>query len=105
MLQSKGARVAFADPHVAQLPAHEWAGGTTLHAVPMNDNTIASFDCVVIVTDHRAFDYDAIVRGADVIVDTRNAIKGSHPHVFRLGAPVVAQQGGRAQASKPVSVR
>jgi UDP-N-acetyl-D-glucosamine dehydrogenase len=105
VLQAKGARVAFADPHVAQLPAHEWAGGTTLHAVPMNANTIASFDCVVIVTDHRAFDYDAIVRAADVIVDTRNAIKGSHSHVFRLGAPVAAPQGGSAQATKPVSVR
>jgi UDP-N-acetyl-D-glucosamine dehydrogenase len=106
VLQSKGARVAFADPHVAQLPAHEWAGGTTLHAVPMNASTIASFDCVVIVTDHKAFDYDAIVRGADVIVDTRNTIKESHPHVFRLGAPVVAQPAGRSsQASRPVSVR
>jgi UDP-N-acetyl-D-mannosaminuronate dehydrogenase len=42
---------------------------------------------VVIVTEHRAFDYDAMVAEADLIVDTRNAIKTPHPHVFRLGAP------------------
>jgi hypothetical protein len=28
-----------------------------------------------------------MVEEADVIVDTRNAIKGSHPNVFKLGAP------------------
>ena len=42
---------------------------------------------MVIVTDHKAFDYDAMVGEADLIVDTRNAIKKPHPHVFRLGAP------------------
>ena len=41
----------------------------------------------MIVTDHKAFDYDAIVAECDVIVDTRNAIKRPHPNVFRLGAP------------------
>jgi UDP-N-acetyl-D-mannosaminuronate dehydrogenase len=42
---------------------------------------------VVIITDHKAFDYDAIVAEAGVVVDTRNAIKKPYPHVFRLGAP------------------
>jgi UDP-N-acetyl-D-mannosaminuronate dehydrogenase len=42
---------------------------------------------VVIITDHKAFDYDAIVAEADIVVDTRNAIKTPHSNVFRLGAP------------------
>ena len=33
-------------------------------------------DCVVIVTDHKAFDYTTLVRDAKLIVDTRNALKG-----------------------------
>ena len=33
-------------------------------------------DCVVIVTDHSAFDYPALVDQAQLIVDTRNALKG-----------------------------
>jgi UDP-N-acetyl-D-mannosaminuronate dehydrogenase len=45
----------------------------------------------VIITDHRTFDYSALVDEADVIVDTRNAIKERHPHVFRLGAPHATQ--------------
>ena len=47
----------------------------------------AAYDCVVIVTDHKAFDYEDMVAGADVIVDTRNAIKKPAPNVFKLGSP------------------
>jgi UDP-N-acetyl-D-glucosamine dehydrogenase len=45
----------------------------------------ATPDCVVICTDHSSFDYDAIVRGASLIVDSRNALKGrKEPKIFRL---------------------
>jgi UDP-N-acetyl-D-glucosamine dehydrogenase len=46
----------------------------------------------VIVTDHKAFDYAAMVDRADLIVDTRNAIKVAAPNVFKLGAPRPALQ-------------
>ena len=39
------------------------------------------------MTDHNAFDYEAIVTEADLVVDTRNAIKRPRPNVFKLGAP------------------
>jgi UDP-N-acetyl-D-mannosaminuronate dehydrogenase len=51
---------------------------------------------VVIVTDHKAFDYKALVEEADLIVDTRNAIKERHPHVIRIGAPHAATPEGKA---------
>jgi hypothetical protein len=38
-------------------------------------------------SDHRGIDYQALAAAATLIVDTRNAIKGQYPHVFRLGAP------------------
>jgi UDP-N-acetyl-D-glucosamine dehydrogenase len=42
-------------------------------------------DCVVIVTDHKAFDYQLLVEGARLIVDTRNALKGfAAKNVVRL---------------------
>ena len=41
----------------------------------MTRGSIAQYDCVVIVTDHKAFDYGALLEEADLIVDTRNAIK------------------------------
>jgi UDP-N-acetyl-D-glucosamine dehydrogenase len=46
-----------------------------------------AYDCIVIVTDHSAFNYDDVQRAASVVVDTRNAIRAPQPHVLRLGAP------------------
>jgi len=87
LLHAKGAKLAYADPYVPQLHAREWSGREDLRAVEMTRGDISQYDCVVIITDHKAFDYDAIVAEADVIVDTRNAIKVPHPNVFKLGAP------------------
>ena len=60
---------------------------STLTSVPLTRDTLAAADCVVIVTDHRAFDYDLIARHAQLVVDTRNAVKTAYPNVFKLGAP------------------
>jgi UDP-N-acetyl-D-glucosamine dehydrogenase len=87
LLHAKGARVAYADPHVPEVHSRDWAGGFDLRAVDMAGGSIGDYDCVVIATEHKAFDYAALVVGAELIVDTRNAIKQPHPHVFRLGAP------------------
>jgi UDP-N-acetyl-D-glucosamine dehydrogenase len=78
--------------------AREWPGHRDLQAIEIKAGTYEQYDCVVIVTDHKTFDYDAMVAGADLIVDTRNAIKQQHPHVFRLGAsrPDTAERAGVA---------
>ena len=52
----------------------------------------------MIVTDHTAFDYDAIVDGCDLVVDSRNAVKRRAPHVFRLGAPARGGCGARSRS-------
>jgi UDP-N-acetyl-D-glucosamine dehydrogenase len=64
LLQAEGADVAYHDPFVAELPEHGLASGP-LEA----DGT----DCVVIVTAHRAIDYDDLVERAPLVVDLRNA--------------------------------
>ena len=87
LLHGKGASVSYADPFVPQLHGREWSGRYDVKAVDLTRGSIGQYDCVVIITDHKAFDYDAIVTEADLVVDTRNAIKKRHPHVFRLGAP------------------
>src|SRR4051794_11985978 len=87
LLHAKGAIVSYADPFVPELHGREWSGRHDIKAVDLTRGSIGQYDCVVIVTDHKAFDYNAIVAEADVVVDTRNAIKERHPHVFRLGAP------------------
>jgi UDP-N-acetyl-D-glucosamine dehydrogenase len=93
LLHERGANIAYADPYVTEVPAREWSGRFDLKAVDLTRGSIGQYDCVVIVTDHKAFDYDAIVAEADLVVDTRNAIKQPHPNVFRLGAPRPAPAG------------
>ena len=93
LLHGKGAKVSYADPFVPEVHGRDWSGGYDLKAVDLTRGSIAQYDCVVIVTDHKAFDYDAIVAEADVVVDTRNAIKKPSPNVFRLGAPRPETEG------------
>jgi UDP-N-acetyl-D-glucosamine dehydrogenase len=80
LLEEKGARVTYSDPHVPRVRLN----GHGLSSVDMDESaTIA--DCVVIVTDHSAFDYDSLVDKAALIVDTRNSLKGQHSHnIVRL---------------------
>ncbi|HYT94777.1 MAG TPA: nucleotide sugar dehydrogenase [Gemmataceae bacterium] len=72
LLQGRGARVSYNDPHVPTLPAMR-QHSIRLDSVPLTEETLAAQDCVLIVTDHSAYDYDWIVRHAQLIVDTRNA--------------------------------
>jgi UDP-N-acetyl-D-glucosamine dehydrogenase len=70
LLEERGARVTYSDPHVPYLRLN----GHGLSAVQLTDGA-AEADCVAIVTDHSAFDLDSLVNKADLIVDTRNALK------------------------------
>ena len=81
LLQQRGALVSYSDPHVPAVDDH----GIALTATPEAEAIRQGIDCAVIVTSHRAFDYDALVAGAPLVVDTRNALKGrTDPHIFRL---------------------
>ena len=87
LLHAKGARIWYTDPHIPQVDARSWSGGHVLTSVSATPETLGQYDCIAIVTDHKDFDYRAMVERADLIVDTRNAIKFAAPNVFRLGAP------------------
>jgi UDP-N-acetyl-D-glucosamine dehydrogenase len=79
LLERRGAVLTYSDPHVPNLNLE----GLAIQASP--EETAAAADCVVIVTDHAAFDYQALVKRAALIVDTRNALKGMNsPKIVRL---------------------
>ena len=81
LLEERGAVVSYTDPHVPVVDDH----GVSLTGLGEAEALAAGIDCAVIVTNHRAFDYDALVRTAPLIVDTRNALKGrTGAHIFRL---------------------
>jgi UDP-N-acetyl-D-glucosamine dehydrogenase len=71
LLGRRGARVSYSDPFVPRIHAD----GIEIEAIEAA-SAAAEADCVVIVTDHRSFDYAGLVRSARLIVDTRNALKG-----------------------------
>ena len=79
--------MSYHDPYVPVLPRARLARRRDLTSVALTDDALAAADCVVIVTDHKAFDCDHIRKTARLIVDSRNAIKGAPAHVFKLGAP------------------
>jgi UDP-N-acetyl-D-glucosamine dehydrogenase len=93
VLHKKGARVSYHDPYLPMLRARDWPGDFDLRSVPLTPEALAAADCAVVVTDHRVLDYAAIIRHAPLVVDTRNAIREPHPHVFKLGAPVAKAPG------------
>ena len=87
LLHTKGATVSYIDPFVTEEHGREWSGHFDIRAVDASRGSFGFYDCIVIITDHKTFDYDAMVAEADLIVDTRNAIRQAAPHVFKIGAP------------------
>jgi UDP-N-acetyl-D-glucosamine dehydrogenase len=90
LLRERGAELAYTDPHVPLLPGRLWTGGTDLVNVDIASLAPEAYDCVVVITEHSAFDYAQLQRIGKTVVDTRNAIKDPAPHVYRLGAPRAA---------------
>jgi UDP-N-acetyl-D-glucosamine dehydrogenase len=79
LLKRRGGVIAYTDPYVRALRVE----GLELESQP--EESISGADCVVIVTDHSAFDYRKMVERAALIVDTRNALKGVvSPKIVRL---------------------
>ncbi len=74
-LATSGAEVDYYDPHIPEItPTREHAEWTGRRSVEWSPEVVASYDCVVIATHHRAFDLASLVEHADLIVDTRNAL-------------------------------
>jgi UDP-N-acetyl-D-glucosamine dehydrogenase len=75
LLQRRSALVSYNDPLIPTLP-HMRHHDIRLDSEPLTESFLAGQDCVVIVTDHSAYDYEWIVRHARLVVDTRNATVG-----------------------------
>jgi UDP-N-acetyl-D-glucosamine dehydrogenase len=86
LLEERGAAVVYHDPHVASYreDGHEHS------SVALSDDELGRADAVVIVTDHRAVDYQRVVNLARLVVDTRNAtasLKAGRARILPLAAP------------------
>ena len=81
LLEERGARVSYSDPHVSRLSEKT----LVLDSIDPDEALRSGIDCAVIATDHAEFDYEDIARRVAVVVDTRNALKGvQRDNIFRL---------------------
>src|SRR5262249_36249191 len=82
LLRSRGARLSYADPHVPRFPKmreHRF----DLASAPLTPGFLASQDCVMLVTDPDAFDYEAIAAHSRLLVDTRGRYLAPGPNIVK----------------------
>lgn len=82
LIEAKGAEVAYADPHVPRFPKMR-EHSFDLSSEPMTAENLASFDAVVLATDHDRFDYELIKQNARLIVDSRGKYRESADHIVK----------------------
>jgi UDP-N-acetyl-D-glucosamine dehydrogenase len=70
LLQDKGSQVVYHDPFVPHFDHEGWKMDSVTDLMA----EVRLADCVVIVTNHKAYDYPAILEASRLVVDTRNAL-------------------------------
>jgi UDP-N-acetyl-D-glucosamine dehydrogenase len=76
LLLKKGAIVTYNDPHIPRLPPMRHYPHLHMESRPLTPEYLKGQDCLLIVTDHSAYDWASILEHARLIVDTRNATRG-----------------------------
>jgi UDP-N-acetyl-D-glucosamine dehydrogenase len=82
ILTSKGALVSYADPHVPIFPKmrrHYFV----LSSAKLTPEFLSCMDCVLVATDHDAFDYELILNNSRLIIDTRGRYRQPYDNVVK----------------------
>ncbi|WP_339733711.1 nucleotide sugar dehydrogenase [uncultured Gimesia sp.] len=75
LLLERGVDFTYNDPHIPSLPKMRHHNVPAMESQELTPEYLAAQDCVLIATDHSAYDYDFIVKHSGMILDTRNATK------------------------------
>lgn len=81
-LRDLGAVVEYSDPHIPTFPKmreHRF----DLHSVALTADSVGSYDCVLLATDHDKFDFELIKSSAKLIVDSRGRYFASANHIVK----------------------
>lgn len=81
-LRDEGAIIEYSDPHVPVFPKmreHKF----DLKSVTLTAENIKKYDCVVLTTDHDRFDYELIIKNADLIIDTRGKYRDNYSNLVK----------------------
>src|SRR5256884_2293244 len=75
LLQQRGAHLDYNDPYFPQMHKMRHYNFEGMKSVPISKDMLAKYDAALIATDHSSYDYNAIVDGSKLVVDTRNATR------------------------------
>ena len=89
LLEEHGAEVLYHDPHVPTFRED----GHVFHSQALTRATLAGIDAAVVITDHRAVDYQLIVDEVPLVVDSRNITAGTTPSRARVISLAAPQRG------------
>jgi len=80
MLENMGALIAYHDPHVPEVPMTRHSPGRAgMRSVQLTPQTVATYDAVLVVTDHTQVDYAMVANHAKLVVDSRGVYHQRHP--------------------------
>jgi UDP-N-acetyl-D-glucosamine dehydrogenase len=83
ILERQGSEVVYHDPHIPHFEGDRHFPEVAPRAgEALTEETVAQADAVLLCTDHSSVDYDAVLRWARLIVDTRNVLPPTDPKVF-----------------------
>ena len=82
LLRRKGAKVDYYDPLIPETGPHR-RFPRKLSSISYSREKIASYDLLLLVTDHSCFPYGEILENARLILDTRNAFPSRSAKVFQ----------------------
>ena len=73
LLHAAGAEVTYNDPHIPRMITRH--STLDLESVELTEDFLHQQDCLLIATQHSAYDYDWLVAHSALVVDTRNATR------------------------------
>jgi UDP-N-acetyl-D-glucosamine dehydrogenase len=86
LLEKKGAHVQYHDPFIPSFRTHDGGVMNSISEAELMP-AVRAADVVIIITNHKAYDYKAILEAAQFIFDSRNALGKlgkENPKVVRL---------------------
>jgi UDP-N-acetyl-D-glucosamine dehydrogenase len=84
LLRERGAVVDYHDPHIPRMPKmRSWPNLEASESVTLDEESVASYDIVLIATNHSGVDYEMVAKAAKTVVDTRGVYRYARPNVVK----------------------
>jgi len=82
LLHEKGADISYCDPHVAAIEPNR-SHSFSLSSIKLNEDVLKQYDCTVLATAHKAFDYELIAKHAPLLIDTRGMFRENQENLVK----------------------